>query len=53
MKLQTIPKSYTQKDGTIWEWAETPELRAYIAQAQSKITLESLNEPPKRAPRNS
>lgn len=49
MKLQTIPKNYTQKDGTIWEWVETPELREYIAQAQSKIVQESLNEPPKRA----
>jgi hypothetical protein len=28
---------------------ETPELKAYIAQAQSKIVQESLNEPPKRA----
>ncbi len=53
MKLQTVPKSYTQKDGTIWEWTETPELRAFIAQAQSKTALENLNEPPKRAPRNS
>ena len=53
MKIQTVQKSYTQKDGTIWEWTETPELRAYITQAQSKTALESLNEPPKRAPRNS
>ena len=44
MKLQTIPKSYTQKDGTIWEWIETPELRAYIAQEKSKTTQENLNE---------
>ena len=49
MKIQTIQKSLTQKDGTICEWEETPELRAYIAQAQSKIVQESLNEPPKRA----
>ena len=53
MKIQTVPKSYTQKDGTIWEWLETPALREYITQAQSKTALESLNEPPKRAPRNS
>jgi hypothetical protein len=32
---------------------ETPTLREYITQAQSKTALESLNEPPKRAPRNS
>ena len=38
---------------TIWEWVETPELRAYIAQAQSKTALENLNERPKRAPRDS
>ena len=49
MKIKTIKKPLTQKVGTIWEWDETPELRAYIAQAQSKIVQESLNEPPKRA----
>jgi hypothetical protein len=49
MKLQTIQKSFTQKDGTIWEWTETPELRAFIAREQSKIALGNLNEPPKRA----
>ena len=49
MKIQTVQKSFTQKDGTIWEWMETPELRAFITQEQSKIALESLNEPPKRA----
>ncbi len=49
MKLQTIQKNFTQKDGTIWEWTETPELRAFIAQEQSKIALENLNEKPKRA----
>jgi len=48
MKIQTILKSYTQKDGTTWEWMETPELRAYIAQEQSKIALGNLNERPKR-----
>jgi hypothetical protein len=49
MKLQTTPKSFTQKDGTIWEWMETPELKAFITQAQSKTALENLNERPKRA----
>jgi hypothetical protein len=49
MKLQTIQKSYTQKDGTIWEWNETPELRAFITQAESKTVLENLNDKPKRA----
>ena len=44
MKLQIIQKSYTQKDGTIWEWEETPELRAYITQVQSKTVQESLSE---------
>jgi len=44
MKLQIIQKSYTQKDGTIWEWEETTELRAYIAQVQSKTVQESLSE---------
>lgn len=49
MKIQTIQKNFTQKDGTIWEWTETPELRAYIAQEQSKTVQENLNEKPKRA----
>jgi hypothetical protein len=49
MKIQTMQKSFTQKDGTIWEWVETPELRAFITQAQSKIALENLNDKPKRA----
>lgn len=29
-------KTHTQKDGTIWEWEETPELSAYIKQQQSR-----------------
>ena len=49
MKIQTVQKSFTQKDGTIWEWTETPELREFIAQEQSKIALGNLNERPKRA----
>ena len=45
MKIQTTPKSYTQKDGTIWEWVETPELRAFITQEQSKqIVQVNLND---------
>lgn len=27
-------KTYKQKDGTIWEWDETPELKKYIASQQ-------------------
>ncbi len=49
MKIQTIQKSYTQKDGTVWAWTEAPDLRAYITQEQSKIALENLNDKPKRA----
>ena len=49
MKIQNMPKSYTQKDGSVWEWVETPELRQFIAQHQSKSALENLNERPKRA----
>ena len=37
-----MPKSYTQKNGTTWEWNETPELREYIEQQKSK--QESSNE---------
>ncbi len=43
MKIQLIQKSYTQKDGTVWEWEETPELRAYITQQQLTTQQESLN----------
>jgi len=43
MKIQTIQKSYTQKDGTIWEWEETPELRQFIHQ-QSGTKQENLSE---------
>ena len=49
MILKTMPKSYTQKDGTIWEWVETPELKEYIRSQQSKVAQENLNERPKRA----
>jgi len=48
MKIQTVQKTHTQKDGTVWEWVETPELKAFITQEQSKIALENLNERPKR-----
>jgi len=45
MKIQTTLKSYTQKDGTIWEWMETPELREFIAQEHSKqIVQVNLND---------
>lgn len=44
-----MQKSFTQKDGTIWEWTETADLREYIAQAQSRTALENLNDKPKRA----
>ncbi len=30
MKIQKVIKTHTQKDGTIWEWEETPELKEYI-----------------------
>tara|TARA_B100000214_G_scaffold58083_1_gene37531 strand:- start:6849 stop:6980 length:132 start_codon:yes stop_codon:yes gene_type:complete len=43
MKLresETIRKSWTQTDSkgrkTVWEWDETPELRAYIKKQESK-----------------
>jgi hypothetical protein len=26
MKLKTTLRTYTQKDGTVWEWNETSEL---------------------------
>jgi hypothetical protein len=35
MKIKTIQKTHTQKDGTIWEWVETPELTKFI-QNQTK-----------------
>jgi len=44
MTTQTMQKSYTQKDGTVWEWEETQQLMEYIAQQQSKTALENLNE---------
>jgi hypothetical protein len=28
-------RTYTQKDGTIWEWDETPELVEYIKNLHS------------------
>ena len=41
MKIQTVTKTHTQKDGTIWEWIETSELKAFIAS-------QNLNERPIR-----
>ncbi len=29
-------RTYTQKDGTIWEWNETPELSKFIKQLHTK-----------------
>jgi len=51
MKIQKVNKTYIQKDGTIWEWIETPEVRAYINQQKSKLVMENLIEPPKRVSR--
>ena len=39
MKIQIVTKTHTQKDGTIWEWEETPELRAFI-EKQNKERLQ-------------
>lgn len=36
MKLRTMPKQHTQKDGTIWEWEETAELREFIKNQEIK-----------------
>jgi hypothetical protein len=44
MKIQVTTKTHTQKDGTIWEWQETPELRVFIALQQSTTVQEALNE---------
>ena len=41
MKTQEVTKTHTQKDGTIWEWVETSELKAFIAS-------QNLNERPIR-----
>ena len=35
MTIQIVTKTHTQKDGTIWEWEETPELRAFIKQQEN------------------
>ena len=37
-------KSHTQKDGTVWEWEETPELKEFITQQQQKTARVNLNE---------
>jgi len=29
-------RTYTQKDGTIWEWEETPELLKLLAEIHSE-----------------
>lgn len=33
-------RTYTQKDGTIWEWEETPELVEILKQIHSKENKE-------------
>lgn len=44
MKIKTITKSHTQKDGTIWEWVETKELRDFMTQQKTKISQENMND---------
>lgn len=34
MAKKIVTKTHTQKDGTVWEWNETPELKAYIAESK-------------------
>jgi hypothetical protein len=36
MKIQIVTKTHTQKNGTIWEWQETPQLRKFIKENESK-----------------
>ena len=38
MKLNIEQKSYIQKDGTIWVWNESAELRKFIKEQEQKIT---------------
>ena len=35
MKIQKVIKTHTQKDGTIWEWMETPELKKFVEKQQN------------------
>jgi hypothetical protein len=44
MKEQTVQNSYMQPDGTVWEWVETPELGAFVAQQKIKNAEEILND---------
>jgi hypothetical protein len=38
-------KTHVQKDGTIWEWIETPELKEWISVQVAKKTLLQLDDP--------
>lgn len=44
LKTMTI-KTHTQKDGTIWEWDETPELKDWISMQMAKKSLLQLDDP--------
>ncbi len=37
MKIKTIQKSYTQKDGTLWKWEETPETIEAVKQLHETV----------------
>lgn len=37
-------RTHTQKDGTIWEWEETPELREWIINELSKRAINDYTE---------
>lgn len=32
MTKKTVTKTHTQKDGTVWEWSETSELKTQLAE---------------------
>jgi len=36
-------KTHTQKDGTIWEWEETPELISSLAEYWSIVNSSKIN----------
>jgi hypothetical protein len=38
-------KTHTQKDGTIWEWEETPELKQWISLEVAKKGMLQYNNP--------
>ena len=35
-------RTYTQKDGTIWEWEETKELKKWIAMQSAKKAMKEI-----------